>query len=300
MIDNHVRGGFRSPLNIDDYVQRLGGGGAQALGYRQPIKVSTVYDDVPSPPVSVRNPDEPYKVGNGPAECSTSTELVRTPEVIWDVNGYYRSLGFEFPYIGVTRKAIRIAALRANSSSSVRLTFVVNQLLDRYVRYEYDRMPLGEAYMDGWIEQELKQQAKRAAVQRSAEQGREVDFQEVLNEWGAAALTEEEAAEVDRMRETDRLRRATEWGWSYYLWRSRKYDPEVLREWQSLLVSEFSRAGARMKFCVGFLGEQSHPWVFVVVGSRLAILLNEAEAPTTELAMKAVAAVLSEHNTTDN
>lgn len=303
MTENQHRG-FRAPLDIDDYVQRLGGGGANALGYRQSVKVPTMHDDVPDVPASVRRPEEPYKVGSGPAECSTSTELVCTPEVIWDVNGYYRSLGFEFPYTGVTRKAIRIAALRLDSSSSVRLTFVVNQLLDRYVRYDYDRMPLGETYMDGWIEHELKQQAKREAFHRSAQQGREIDFQEVLNEWGAAALTEEEVAEVERMRAEDQKRKAlvarTKWGWSYYLWRAKKYDQETLREWQTLLVSEFSRAGARLRFCVGFLGEQPHPWVSVVVGSRLAILLNEAEAPTTELAAKAVAAVLTEHNTTDN
>ncbi len=303
MIENQARG-FRAPLDIDEYVQRLGGGGARALGYRQSVKTPTMHDDVPEVSAAPRRPDDPYKVGSGPAECSSSTELVRTPEVIWDVNGYYRSLGFEFPYTGVTRKAIRIAALALDSSSSVRLTFVVNQLLDRYVRYDYDRMPLGETYMDGWIEHELKQQAKRTAAQRSAEQGEPVDFEKILEEWGAAALSEEELAEIERMKAEDQQRKALAakwgWGWSYYLWRSRKYDPEVLREWQSLLISEFSRAGARVKFCVGFLGEQPHPWVSVVVGSRLAILLNEAEAPTTELATKAVAAVLAEHNTTDN
>ena len=112
-----------------------------------------------------------------------------------------------------------------------------------------------------------------------------------------------EMAEVERMRREDQERNALaakeKWGWSYYVWRSKKYNSQTLREWQSLLVSEFAQAGSRMKFCVGYLGEQPHPWVSVVVGSRLAILLNEAEAPSTELAAKAVAAVLAEHNTTD-
>lgn len=293
-------GGFREPLDIGDYVDRLGGGGARALGYHRKVDYGT--PKVERQEYTPYDPEAPYLRGHGPVECSTSTELAIFPEVIWDVNGYYRELGFQFPYRGITRKELRLAGLAISSESSVRLTFVLQQLLDANVRYEYDRMPLGEPYMDGWIEQELRLEAKREAGRRSAASGEEISHDEVMDEWGMVTLTDEEKAEVERERQRDREMSAPtgrfSWPWAFYLWKSNKYAPGLLGEWQTLLVSEFSRRGASgIKICVGFLGKQPHPWVTGEVGQRLVIFLNEDEEPTPELAAKAVASVLAEHIT---
>lgn len=287
----------REDLVIEDYIGRLGPGGAHALGYRRLSSKQEGGTAEVEPVFTPRDAELPHLIPGGPAECSTSTELAVHPDVIWDVNGYYRELGFSFPYRDITRRDIRIAAQERNSEGSVRLTFVLQQLIDRSVRYEYDRAPWGKPFMDGWLEASLLINAKREASRRTLLSGDEVPFEDVLDEWGLSSLSDEEHQEQAEQKKSLGKKSKRGWNWSYYLWRSGHYAPLVLGEWQTLLISEFARQGVRRKFSVGFLGKQPHPWVSVAVGRRLAILLNEAEAPTAELAAKAVAAVLAEHTT---
>jgi hypothetical protein len=291
----------RPPLDIDQYIRKLGGGGAHALGYRHVgMRESDADREVFEAPAPPPRPDKPFLAGKGAPECSSSVGLALFPDVIWDVNGYYRELGFSFPFRGITRKDLRVAAYRMGADTSVRLNFVLRQLLDHSVRHEYDCAPLGRPYMDGWIEEAMRLGAQREAGRRTMRDGSVTSSDEVLDEWGMVGLTDEEHADLERKKEEERKRQimlGKTWRWSYYLWRSSEYDPQRLGEWQSLLVSEFARRGVRFKFSVGYFGDQPQSWVFVVVGRRFAILLNEGQAATAELAATAVATVLKEHTT---
>lgn len=79
-------------------------------------------------------------VGDGQVAFSTTLDLEPTRVIIWDTNGYYRSLGVS-PY--ASRAEIRDAYLRLNGHRSHRLTIIVKTLLDRDTRARYDRTPLG-------------------------------------------------------------------------------------------------------------------------------------------------------------
>jgi hypothetical protein len=303
-------------IDIDDYIAALGGGGAKALGYghlRQAPRPGAPSHQ-PPPPREVRrdvDAERPYLVGWAPAEASTNTELARVEPMIWDVNRYYRDLGFSWPYTPIGRKELMRAYQERGGPDDVRLTYCFHQLLNEYVRWEYDRMPLGELFFDDYMAEDLRRRAVGEAHRRRVEHGEEVEAEAVFKEWGLESTDEapEESARerYEAAQEEDRRKRLTSaqkaadtwWGWSYYIWRAR---PELgmnhrLARWQKLLLEEFSKKNARVRFCVGIVGRQPHPWVTGEVGQRTVVFLNEDPAlnPTSAMAESAVAFVLSDH-----
>lgn len=305
----------RPDLDIGEYIAALGGGGAKALGYDAPRRNFAYNSPQPSyvAPREVRtsvDAEKPYLVGWTPAEASTVTELARIEPVVWDVNRYYRDLGFSWPYNRIGRRELMRAYQELEGQNDVRLTYCFHQLLNEDVRWEYDRTPLGELYFDDYVAEELRRHAVTEAHRRRVEEGDDTDAEAMFKEWGydttdeapekTARQRRQEAETRDRVQRALTARRAADtlWGWSYYAWRIRPAFGAThrLARWQKLLLKEFSAKNARMRFCVGLVGRQPHPWVIALVGQRTVFFLNEDEAvtPTSEMAERAVAFVLSD------
>lgn len=303
----------RPDLDIGDYINALGTGGAEALGYNRQVRPNAYGRNAspPPPPREVReevDAERPYLVGWSSPEASTCTELERIEPVIWDVNRYYRDLGFRWPYTGIGRKELMRAYQALGGSVDVRLTYCFNQLLDKDVRWEYDRTPLGDVYFDDYIADDLRRRAVQEATRRYVEKGVEPDAKEVFKEWGFEDSDEPEKPVKERRREAevkDRAKRLSKaqravtafWGWSYYVWRARPtMNSHRLARWQELLLKEYKEKNVRARFCVGIVGHQPHPWVVGEVGRRTVFFLNEDASlePTSTMAERAVAFVLSE------
>lgn len=306
------RSGARPDLDLSEiisaYQEWLDGGDPTTAGYHfdytgQKIASDAADWDVPrkAHPMSV---DDPILFGNGPATCSTSTALARALEICWDVNGYYRSLGVHWK---ATRKELRLAYQRINGQESRYLTYVLKQLLNEEKRATYDRMPLGEQFLDDkYVQEALKRMAAKKAQERS-EQGVPTTASDVLDEMGYDLHLDPQGGEdsPEEVLDDDRSKRSNvsdpgstldSWAFSYYLWRSADIAEHArLARWQELLVSAMSRKGVVIQLAVGIFGKQDHRFVTAVVDGNRVIMLNEQNLePDDELAEAAVEAVLRE------
>lgn len=210
--------------------------------------------------------DTPVLIDDGPAVCSSCTDLALDPEICWDVNGYYRELGVHWK---ATRKELRRAYAERNGQDSIRLTYVLLQLLDPEVRREYDRTPLGGQFLDEYAQEEIRMRAYEE-VGRRMRAGQEADADSILGEWGYQMVAEEEEPEDQDIFHSsgpyiDGVNRITpdtpeddlskSWGFGYYLWRRDHHNLNFLRDflpqWQSDLIREMSYRGITMPFGVG-------------------------------------------------
>jgi hypothetical protein len=251
-------------------------------------------------PAPARSADDPVLMGSGPPECSSCTALSVVPGVIWDVNGYYRELG-----VGVraNRKQLRIAYQAKDGQSSARLTYVFRQLLQPDVRFAYDCTPLGELFMDRYVQEMLDRKMKTQKSNRMAnlaDLGVNLDMidEEAIERdiWAEMGIetepknpTEDTPSETvdDRALEGKDVPRPAKFEWSYYLWSTRLVeDPSSLgrlAEWQRLLVNALSREGVNLRFAVGYHGKP-HPWLQAQIGYRTVFLLNVLKEPTEAMA----------------
>lgn len=251
------------------------------------------------------DPDQPLLNGIGPAECSSCTELSVLPVWIWDTNRYYRDLGVD---PRASRKELREAYQAKDGQSSVRLTYVLSQLLNPAVRFAYDCTPLGELFFDEYIRDMLNRIAKARMSKRMADlarQGADLDMvddtsllRDIFAEMGVE--TEDREAGADHFHDTppevvdeppssrEDEQRPAKFEYSYYLWRTRLRDPalghERLSQWQRFLVSAFAREGVRLRFAIGFHGHYPQRWLKADIGFRQVFFLNIDEVPTEELA----------------
>lgn len=260
----------------------------------------------PPPRYERRDDDPTLQDPHLPAECSSSTALSVLPAVIWDVNGYYRDLGV-LP--SATRKDLRLAYFERDGQSSVRLTYVIKQLLNKATRFEYDCTPLGEVFLDDYVRAEIDRQIRERAAERArraAEEGARVDFTDlssfeadVRSEMGFDVRSEEDETHSDTPVETVDDTRSVgqdepvpaKFLYAYYLWAMKPSSgPDVehsrlvrLGEWQRQLVRAFSREGLTMRFSVG-LHRKPNRWVQGRIGYRTVFFLNDFEDPSEELA----------------
>lgn len=235
-------------------------------------------------------------MGSGPAECSSCTELSVVPAWVHDVNGYYRELGV---HPKATRKELREAYQAKDGQSSVRLTYIIRQLLDPEVRREYDLTPLGEVFMDDYVRDALNRIMHDQLSRRMADLAAMGVDTEGLD---TTSITRDIYAEMGYMDEDDdtpvEVVDSTPTGgqdeaspakfeYAYYLWATRLREDSAtaarLATWQQVLVSAFSREGVHIKFAVGLHGKP-HRWVQGLVGYRTVFFLNREEEPTEELA----------------
>lgn len=269
---------FRAPLDLSSYSQEK----ARQEGERY---------------------DLPERAGNGPLEASSCVGLVRLPEMIHDVNGYYRALGFTAPYTGITRKTLRLAFHECGGADDPYLIAVLQLLLDPDERRAYDCAPIGEKHQDSLQKKLLLEEVKRRAARRNPSNDTRATQREILEEMGfeeADADGEYYPKEQYPSGEDDGYAEPLlidhPWRWSYYRWGTGRADSERLGRWQELLVSQLAALEVRTKFCVGFIGYRRTHSRFVVertYGVRTVYLREDLE-PDEEMAAAAAGSLLAD------
>jgi hypothetical protein len=227
-----------------------------------------------------------YRATRGPVDISTSVSLEPAWDLIWDVNGYYRALGFEWPY-RPTKKELRLAYDRLNGQDNSYLTYVFKQLLNREIRKKYDRMPYGTTFRDRYvIEEEAKEMAK-IAQEMSEEEGRIVTVDELVEEVDRARAKKKKELEA----ETNKFLLSA-WQWGYFLWRSRKNEYVDLIDWQRYLIKAFADRGVERIISIGYIGSTEEPYVIKTWNGKTIIFLNENQSPSLTLAETAVSEIV--------
>lgn len=288
--------GFRPDLDLSGILSQYQVFGGTPRSGRESDHLSVLAETtIPPDP-----PDEPIRCGYGAEWCSSETALALSPEICWDANGYYRELGVHWR---ASRRELREAYRERNGDQSIRLTYVFCQLLDPQIRAAYDRTPLGEVFMDDWVQEDLKRRARAEAYRRSM-CGVESHRDDVLQEWGYASVpedTENDGEPVDSDDELmqDEPRYQESWGYAFYLLRTIFGDEDLLREWQELLLRELSVRGCTVRFSVGMVGKEHAPALFWVNGQDFIFFLNEEHRPTPELATQVVERAITHSITPD-
>jgi hypothetical protein len=236
--------------------------------------------------------ERPARLGWGPDRWSTSMALVPVERVCHDVNGYYRELGVDWR---ATKKELREAYQALDGQSSTRLTYVFKQLLDPVTREAYDRAQKGEVFLDDYTEEDLKRRAHREAAERSQRLGQTVTSDEVLDEWGYVDLDEEEVDSVKAVRQDRTRRRAEQWNYSYYAWRTKSFvqDEARLQEWQLLLSAEASRQGSHPEMGIGVTSVSDQPYMMDYVHGRPVLFFSTETEPDQGIASQAFAEFLN-------
>ena len=257
-----------------------------------------LYGSVVQVNVDPETRDEPFKVGHGPAEFSTCTDLARQPEVCWDVLGYYRTLGVHWR---ASKQELREAFLALGSEPTPWQMNVLRQLLNPVVRRLYDLTPLGGEFLDDpFVQHEIKMAAKKEALRRSAGSDREWTMAEVLDERGFNFNPDEDSQKSlettsdskPKMSQDARTLRA--WSWAYYLWRTGYDNTHAVAEWQALLIAALKERGVQPRIAVGFMGKNPRPYVIGEFDHTTVVFLSTAEAPSADLARRAAAALTSD------
>lgn len=255
-------------------------------------------------------PDDPHpdRVGHGiflatmgPDVVSTSTCLVPVASMpVWDVNGYYRTLGIGWPYRPTKGELGRAYQARHGDRSDY-ATYALLQLLDPETRARYDARPLGPPMDDRYRWEELLRLASAWAAAQSLASGERVTPKDFFG--GLDPSQVEELVDTDRQGAAGadagerRSGREPEFAWpyAYYHWGSRKRDDRVLARWQELLVTAFSRQALVIPLAVGYVGDIPGEAVRVRyrrqgIPDLIEILfLHEDSLPTRGLAESVVA-----------
>lgn len=254
--------------------------------------------------------DRPQRVGTRPVACSSCTTMVVVPEVIHDVNGYYRALGFDAPYRDITRRALLRAYQERDGQTDEWLTRVFALLLDPAERRCYDCAPLGRRHLDRIEVSRILDREKRVALARA--RGDAERARRILDERLDAQSLRRRDAEDDsttgqypggqdngsRVVHTGPLPDEPEpWSWGYYRWGTGRADIYRLGLWQALLVSALTAQEVTIKFCVGYIGRGRTDSRFVVGRHHGApvVYLREDLFPDAEMACAAAFAVIRDH-----
>lgn len=182
-------------------------------------------------------PSGPIAVLEGPLSFLTAGTVDRRWWV-WDANSYYRDLGVR---PDADRLSLRLAYVAGGGPSSVRLTFVLAQLLDSRVRAAYDALLAGQVFVDEVVLAARKTRGPLVPDDRPpAEQIADPHPDE-----DSYAETPGEPNRVDTPR-PDGVRLG--WQWGYWIWDVPAHVP-TLREWQACLCRVF--AGRNISCSVG-------------------------------------------------
>lgn len=268
-----------------------------------PFRASLDLSSYENPRAEVERYDLPERAGTGPLEASSCVELIRLPEVIHDVNGYYRALGFTAPYTGITRKALRLAFHECGGPDDPYLMAVLQILLDPKERFAYDCAPLGERHMDSLQKKLLLEDVKRRAARRNPSNDTRATQREILEEMGfdevdpeAEHYPKEQYPSGEDDGYDEHLLIDHPWRWSYYRWGTGRAEIARLGRWQELLVSALAALEVRTKFGVGFIGYRRTHSRFVVertYGVRTVYLREDLE-PDEEMAAAAAASLVTD------
>jgi hypothetical protein len=264
-------------------------------------------------------------LGSGPESCSSSVFLVLLPEIIWDVCGYYRTLGFHWTeFRQATARDIRLHYLTVDPrQEDTEAFYACQQLLDPDIRYTYDRQPLGGLFFgDRNVRLMLERMAAREASRINAEAHAEgcyedepVTQQDVLDKWGLDKSGVGAAEAKERLR---RQRSAPEPGdgpssvlgaslsrwdrrWIHYrltapgssYWARETPSAAVLETWQALLCAVLSDRGVTVQFAVG-IWPGPGPKVWRDSNNSCIFFVVNSGQPTRQMAYEAVEGFLAQ------
>lgn len=199
-----------------------------------------------------------------------------------DVNGYYRELGV---HPRATRRQLMKAYQRLRGDKSVRLTYVLQQLLNPVTRREYDLTPPGQTYLDDYVRAEYKRFVDTKVSDYAVRNGFDVaEVEEAFNNNQSFAdmvldlepVTQENGSPLHRW----------SWSFSYYLWGTECEDLRRLERWQHAVVQAFGRRKEHRQIAVGFAGETTS-WRVLKVGYVWVLFLGAGVLPTDTLAEEA-------------
>lgn len=270
--------GFRADLDVSSYLENVGWGGERA------------------PAVEPDLPVFPVLRGSGPVAWTTCT-VIAVRYSIWDPNGYYRALGFVFPFHGITRAKLRLAALRKIAEAGIEneyYTYIFKFLKTKVCRDFYDNLPFCEPFIDPYISAWIKGEAAKVASARILAGELEVDQDSVLDEWGLVGTGGDDEVPSDSVsqkpEEEGPVNYIWSWKWAYYLWFSHggAGTTDRLARWQELLVAVCAARGYRRQLAVGLMGEQPHDVLVKFVQGHTVVFLHEDVEPTQELALRAI------------
>lgn len=293
---------FREDLDLSEIVTRF-----EAFTPGGVVDSRPIGQDVPgwayTPAPLPGEGDEPGLAGSGPVRCSTRRTVAVPFLPIWDVNRYYRDLGITWPY-RPTRRQLREAYVAAGGPDSVRLTHCFKQLLNAEIRAEYDAMPLGEQYLnDEFVQAEIKRRAKLEAMRRSEGRVAVVTPEQVMDEWGLVLRPDDanlpadsgESVDPDHLKRQDVPRHpevvGAEWQYSFYLWKTTRWDYTRLADWQAALIAELDQQDLSPTLTVGLMGRQPNRYAIAEVAGDWVVFLNVEEEITPDLASAAAAAL---------
>lgn len=298
--------GFRPPLDLSDvlkHYEQFGGSstaGMRAIGNEWWAQPPGAEEREREEKARRERAERPQQFGGQPV-FSTSTALTPSPQVCWDVNGYYRALGVHWKATG---KELMKAYQALGPMPSAYQTYAFKQLRNPEIRREYDRAPLGHPFLnDDYVQDFLKKEAAKEAQRRSAS-GVPTTAREVIEEKYRIVSDEplETVDEAASASQTPELSEApstvTRWPYGYFLWKSKNHDTERLREWQELLVRAFAEQQEVVALAVGHMAGMAHRYVVGRVGTQHVIFLNDEQTPTEELAGSAAKALLRDMHTT--
>jgi hypothetical protein len=237
-----------------------------------------------------------------PDLASSCTELVVSPEICWDVCGYYAAL--RVPWTA-TRRELLEAYTALGGPDDEHLTYVLKQLLrdGGGLRRRYDRQPLGNLFRE---DKDVETYLLRLAIRVGRSKG--VTQEEVLQGWGLAYQRRVRADEGQegpggkgisfdsgaRHNASDPVTDSEWWleDWGWYglnLWQVPARAGEILAEWQRLLAAEFSARGMRIRFAVGLgpVTAEESGQTFHIGPNGSAIFFSHTEQPTPAMAIEA-------------
>jgi hypothetical protein len=192
--------------------------------------------------------------------CSSSLDLERWPSIVWDVNGYYWSLGVSFR---ATRRQLASAYRARGGEDDPYLTYVFSQLLNPDVRRRYDACSLGGLFWDRYIDAKIRARAHRLAVKH------EIDADQILRQWGYVDI-DVSADQNGHTPELDIPKISGEddfaspvWRYTFYMWRLKtsflsEGAVDLVRLWQEAILAECHQHHVRARFAVGIMGSQRY------------------------------------------
>ena len=237
---------------------------------------------VPAENTATQYEDHIYRATWGQVDMSTQTALERAWDLIWDVNGYYRALGIQWPY-KAGRSDLRAAYQERNGQDSEYLTYVIKQLLTPDVRSYYDKLPLGGRLRDKYVIEQENRLLSVTAKEMSEREGIVTTVDEL-----AADIQREhqERAEIEELKPLN-----NNWEWGYFLLKTRKTEYDELIRWQEYLTRSFASRGLVKVISIGYIGGTSKPFVIKTWEGKTVIFLNDEVTPTMELAETVVSLI---------
>ncbi len=224
-------------------------------------------------------------VSVGPMFTSTSSEIVRHPYCVWDVNRYYADLGVR---VDATRQEMVAAYHACDGQNSERLTYIVKWLANHDRRSYYDSLIppqiLFDIFFKRSIEAEIQERISEASDRSEQERLQKLDLGKLI---GRAIHVRKSSPGLDSGGDPNQDAGTPQVG--YFLWQSNRLDGSALARWREHLADHLRQGGVR-RFAVGWHGASSQPALVVRPPAYPVdvFLLHQEREPSEDLAIEVV------------